>query len=95
MQGLIAYIFKLFQAAFLREGLHVPTAPIVSEVKKSLSFFSRIVSANCGNLFEHQVLAYVINANKPVNPREVARAVGLPTIKPVADTLCALGLVGR
>ncbi|HBP88441.1 MAG TPA: hypothetical protein DD706_12170 [Nitrospiraceae bacterium] len=41
------------------------------------------------------MLAYVIKANKPVNPREVARAIGLPTIKPVADTLCGLGLVSR
>jgi hypothetical protein len=41
------------------------------------------------------VLTYLIEADKPVNPREVARAFGLPTIKPVADTLCSLGMVGR
>ncbi len=93
--GTHPYIFKIFQAAFLREGLHVPTQQIVSEVKKSLSSFFQDCVSQLREPLEHQVLAYVINASKPVNPKEVARAVGLPTIKPVADTLCALGLIGR
>lgn len=93
--GTHPYIFKLFQAAFLREGLHVPTEQIVSEVKKTLSSFFHDCVNQLREPLEHQVLAYVINASKPVNPKEVARAVGLPTIKPVADTLCALGLIGR
>lgn len=93
--GTHPYIFKLLQAAFLREGLQVQTEPIVSEVKKSLSPFFQDCVSQLREPLEHQVLAYVINAYKPVNPKEVARAVGLPTIKPVADTLCALGLVGR
>jgi hypothetical protein len=93
--GTHPYIFKLLQAAFLREGLHVSTEQIVSEIKKSLSSFFHDCVSQLREPLEHQVLAYVINANKPVNPKEVARAVGLPTIKPVADTLCAMGLVGR
>ncbi|MGP0592692.1 hypothetical protein ACTRXD_09170 [Nitrospira sp. T9] len=93
--GTHPYIFKLLQAAFLREGLHVPTEPIVSEVKKSLSSFFQDCLDQLWEPLEHQVLTYVMEADKPVNPREVARAVGLPTIKPVADTLCALGMVSR
>ena len=93
--GTHPYIFKLFQAAFLREGLHVPTEQIVSEVNKSLSSFFQDCVNQLREPLEHQVLTYVIEADKPVNPREVARAIGLPTIKPVADTLCALGLISR
>ena len=44
---------------------------------------------------EHAVLAHLIHVAKPVNPREVARMVELPTIKPIADTLCYLGLISR
>jgi hypothetical protein len=93
--GTHPYNFKLFQAAFLREGLHVSTEQIVSEAKSSLSPFFQDCLDQLREPLEHQVLAYVIEADKPVNPREVARAIGLPTIKPVADTLCALGLVSR
>jgi hypothetical protein len=93
--GTHPYIFKLFQAAFLRGGPHVRTQQMVNDVKKSLSSFFQDCVNQLREPLEHQVLTYVIEAGKPVNPREVARAVGLPTIKPVADTLCAMGLVGR
>lgn len=93
--GTHPYFFKLLQAAFLREGLHVSTKQIVSEVKSSLSSFFQDCLDQLQEPLEYQVLTFMIEANKPVNPREVARAIGLPTIKPVADTLCALGLVSR
>ena len=93
--GTHPYIFKLLQAAFLREGLHVSTEQIVSEVKSSLSSFFQDCLDQMREPLEQQVLTFVIEADKPVNPRVVARAIGLPTIKPVADTLCALGLIGR
>ena len=93
--GTHPYIFKLFQAAFLHEEIHIPTEQIVSEVKQSLSSFFQDCINQLREPLEHQVLTFVIEANKPVNPREVARAIGLPTIKPVADTLCTLGLVSR
>ncbi|MCW5782078.1 MAG: hypothetical protein KIT39_02080 [Nitrospirales bacterium] len=93
--GTHPYIFKVLQAAFRREGLQVPTEQIVSEIKKSLSSFFQDCVRQLREPLEYQVLTYVIEADKPVNPREVARAIGLPTIKPVADTLCALGLVSR
>ena len=93
--GTHPYIFKLLQAEFLRMGPGVRIEQVVTDVKKSLSsVFPRLCQSTAGT-FEHQVLAYVIEADKPVNPREIARAIGLPTIKPVADTLCFLGLVAR
>jgi hypothetical protein len=93
--GTHPYIFKYLQAELLRGGPHVRTQQMVNDVKKSLSSFFQDCVNQLREPLEHQVLTYVIEAGKPVNPREVARAVGLPTIKPVADTLCAMGLVGR
>ncbi|MBA3966790.1 MAG: hypothetical protein H0X47_13675 [Nitrospirales bacterium] len=93
--GTHPYIFKVWQAELLRAGPSVRTEQVVNDVKKSLSSFFQDCVNQLREPLEHQVLTYVIGADKPVNPREVARAIGLPTIKPVADTLCALGLVGR
>ena len=93
--GTQPYIFKVLQAELLRAGPSVRTEQVAYDVKQSLSSFFQDCVNQLREPLEQQVLAYVIEAGKPVNPREVARAVGLPTIKPVADTLCALGLVGR
>ncbi|MFZ1747312.1 MAG: hypothetical protein WAU17_15440 [Nitrospirales bacterium] len=93
--GTHPYIFKLLQVAFLREGNHVRPEQVVNDVKQSLASFFQDCVNQLREPLERQVLTYVFEADKPVNPREVARAIGLPTIKPVADTLCALGLVSR
>ncbi|GJL61287.1 MAG: hypothetical protein NPIRA03_41440 [Nitrospirales bacterium] len=93
--GTHPYIFKLFLTAFLSEGPNVRMEQIVRNLKLTLSSFFQDCVNQLREPLEHQVLTYVIEAEKPVNPREVARAVGLPTIKPVADTLCALGMVSR
>ena len=44
---------------------------------------------------ERALLDYLIVQTRPVNPREAAHALGLPTVKPAADTLCYLGLISR
>jgi hypothetical protein len=93
--GTHPYIFKLFQAELMRVGPGVRIEQVVTDVKKSLSSFFQDCVNQLQEPLEHQVLTSVIEADKPVNPREVARAKGLPTIKPVADTLCFLGLVAR
>ena len=93
--GTHPFILKMLQAALLRKGLPVQSEQVVNDVKKSLSSFFQDCTNQLREPLEHQVLTYVMEADQPVNPREVARAIGLPTIKPVADTLCALGLVGR
>lgn len=93
--GTHPFLIKVLQAEFLRQGAQVRPDQVVKEVKNSLSSFFQDCVKQLREPLEHQVLAYVIEADKPVNPREVARAVGLPTIKPVADTLCALGVMGR
>ncbi len=93
--GTHPFILKMLQVALLRKGPPVQNEQVVNDVKKSLSSFFQDCTNQLREPLEHQVLTYVMEADQPVNPREVARAVGLPTIKPVADTLCFLGLVAR
>ncbi|GJL69793.1 MAG: hypothetical protein NPIRA06_24280 [Nitrospirales bacterium] len=93
--GTHPYLFKLLQAELLRGGNRIRPEQVVNDVKLSFSSFFQDCVNQLREPLEHQVLTSVIEADKPVNPREVARAVGLPTIKPVADTLCAMGLINR
>ena len=44
---------------------------------------------------EQTLLHYLVKEARPINPQEAAKTVGLPTIKPSADVLCALGLISR
>jgi hypothetical protein len=93
--GTHPFILKVLQAELLRGGPHVRPEEVVKDVKNSLSSFFQCCANQLRGPLEHQVLAFLIEADKPVNPREVARAFELATIKLVADTLCSLGLVGR
>jgi hypothetical protein len=93
--GTHPFILKVLQDELLRGGPHVRPDQVVKDVKNSLSSYFQCCANQLRGPLEHQVLTYVIEADKPVNPREVARAFELATIKLVADTLCSLGLVGR
>ena len=44
---------------------------------------------------EYRVVAVLIDKANPMNPRDVAQELGLTNIKPIADTLCYLGLISR
>jgi hypothetical protein len=44
---------------------------------------------------EEALLMHLIQQARPINPREAARAVGVPSIKASADALCCLGLISR
>lgn len=44
---------------------------------------------------EHTLLKYLVQEARPITPRKAAIAVGLPSIKAVADILCCLGLISR
>jgi hypothetical protein len=44
---------------------------------------------------EEALLTHLVQESRPMNPREAAGAVGLPTIKSPADALCCIGLISR
>ena len=61
---------------------------------RRMTFF-QLCAKQLQDPLEREVLTYLVEVSKPVNPSEVARAVGRPSIKLIADTLCYLGLISR
>jgi hypothetical protein len=68
---------------------------VLQRVKKSLVPFFEYCLSQLRDPLEHQVLAYLIHMNKPVNPKDVAQALGCSNMKLIANTLCFMGFIGR
>jgi len=93
--GTHPFLLKILQAELVGAGPDVQPELAVERVKKSLIPFFEHCLAQLRDPLEHQVLAYLIQIGKPVNPKDVERAMGCASIKPIADTLCHVGLIGR
>jgi len=93
--GTHPYVLKAFGSLLLADGKQYRSEETVQRAGTYLSpFFQRCVKEMKESM-EHDLLVHVINAQVPINPREVARFLKLPTIKPLANTLCILGLIRR
>ena len=93
--GTHPFLLKILQSELLCRTTDCQPEHMVQTVKTSLGgFFQRCVD-QLRDSMEHQVLRYLIDTGKPVNPKDVAQAVGLSDIKPIANTLCYLGLISR
>lgn len=93
--GTHPFLLKILQAELVGAGPDVQPELAVERVKKSLIPFFEHCLAQLRDPLEHQVLAYLIQIGKPVNPKDVERAMGCANIKPIANTLCHVGLIGR
>ncbi len=93
--GTHPFLLKILQSELVGAGPDVQPELAVERVKKSLIPFFEHCLAQLRDPLEHQVLAYLIQIGKPVNPKDVERAMGCANIKPIADTLCHVGLIGR
>lgn len=93
--GTHPYVLKAFGSLLLAEGKQCKREETIQRAGVYLfPFFQRCIK-EMKEPMEHDVLAHVINVRVPINPREVARFLKLPTIKPLANTLCILGLIRR
>lgn len=93
--GTHPYLLNVFQSALDDAGPDEPLEIVLQRVKNSLVPFFECCLAQLRDPLEHQVLAYLIQVVKPVNPKDVAQAMGCSNIKAIANTLCYLGLIGR
>jgi hypothetical protein len=93
--GTHPFLTKTLQAEILQKGPQSRPESAVEAVKLSLSTFFQRCLDQLWDPLEHQVLSLLIEADRPVNPGEVAKRVGRSTIKPVADMLCSMGLIAR
>ncbi|MGV7229568.1 MAG: hypothetical protein ACQ9IQ_13005, partial [Nitrospirales bacterium] len=88
-------LLNILQGELVGAGPDAQLELAVERVKKSLIPFFEHCLAQLRDPLEHQVLAYLIQIGKPVNPKDVERAMGCTNIKTIANTLCHVGLVGR
>ena len=93
--GTHPYLLNILQGELVGAGPDVQPELVVERVKKSLSPFFEHCLAQLRDPLEHQLLAYLIRIGKPVNPKDVERAMGCANIKSIANTLCHVGLIGR
>ncbi|MCH7566758.1 MAG: hypothetical protein IH787_03745 [Nitrospirae bacterium] len=68
---------------------------IILLAKDRLAGFFRDCLQAVTDRTERDLLDYLIASAKPLNPRDVARALELRTIKAAADALVFLGLISR
>lgn len=71
-----------------------PLRAIRTSSERLVPFFEACCDA-VGQADEHALLKYLVQEARPIAPREAAVAVGLPSIKSVADALCCLGVISR
>lgn len=93
--GTHPYVLKLFHSRVAAHGSDGEAETVIPDVQSRLAPFFESCMASIENPTEHALLDYLVGERRPVNPREAARALDLPTIKPAADVLCYLGLISR
>lgn len=71
-----------------------PLSTIRMSGERLVPFFEHCRDA-LGQSVEHTLLKYLVHEARPITPREAAVAVGLASIKSIADTLCWLGVISR
>ncbi|MGH7236557.1 MAG: hypothetical protein ACREIO_09265 [Nitrospiraceae bacterium] len=92
--GTHPYVLKMLRARMIADPTADP-AHLVSAVQVRLAPFFLACLEAVREPVERTLLNYLIRHQGPINPRQAAQALGLPTVKPAADTLCYLGVISR
>lgn len=93
--GTHPFLLNLLQSEILSGAPHSHMEQTLVKVKNAcIDFFARC-AAQLQDPIERNVLNYLIEVSRPVNPSDVAHRLGVETIKPAADMLCNLGLISR
>jgi len=91
--GTHPYVLKTIAHAL--QSLSGDPGKTIQTVADDLTPFFQACREDLRKPAEQALLHYLVKEARPVNPREAAKAVGHPTIKPSADVLCFLGLISR
>ncbi len=98
MAGTHPYILKVLStgvASFDHVSGKAASDRLLGEVRAKLAPFFMACLQGLREPVERRLLDSLVDRGGPTNPREAARTLGLPTVKPAADTLCCLGLISR
>ena len=93
--GTHPYVLKLLKASLAAAGTSADLDSVIRGAGLRLAPFFESCFAEVQEPVERALLDALIRQGNPVSPRTAARALGLPTIKSAADTLCYLGLICR
>jgi len=93
--GTHPYVLKVLRARMIADGPTADPAQTLQAVRARLATFFLACLEAVREPIERTLLDHLIVQAKPMNPREAAHALGLPTVKAAADTLCYLGLISR
>jgi hypothetical protein len=92
--GTHPYVLKALRAQFLAGGPKAGTNAVLRAAAKQLvPFFEACLKAVEPG--ERRLLRWLVKKGKPVNPKEAAQALKMPSAKAAADALCYLGVVSR
>lgn len=92
--GTHPYVLKALRAQFLAAGPKTGTKTVLRAATETLvPFFEACVKA--AEPGERKLLRWLVKKGKPVNPREAAKALKMPSVKAAADALCYLGVISR
>jgi hypothetical protein len=91
--GTHPYVLKMLAHNMLSSP-HDPLSTIRTSGERLVPFFEACRDA-LGHAAEHTLLKYLVQEARPITLREATVAVGLPSIKSVADSLCCLGVISR
>jgi hypothetical protein len=92
--GTHPYVLKTLRAQFLAAGPKAETKAVMRAATGTLvPFFEACLKAVEPG--ERKLLRWLVKKGKPVNPREAAKALKMPSVKAAADALCYLGVISR
>jgi hypothetical protein len=91
--GTHPYVLKAIARAMLSHSGD-PESALPTAAERLVPFFQACREA-LRQSAEQALLQYLVQEARPINPRDAAKAIGLPTIKSSADVLCWLGLISR
>ena len=93
--GTHPYVLKALRALLIADGPQADMQKIILLAKDRLAGFFLDCLQAVTDRTERDLLDYLIARAKPLNPRDVAQALELPTIKAASDVLAFLGLISR
>lgn len=93
--GTHPYVLRLLKASVAAAGTSADLDNVIRGAALRLAPFFESCFTEVQEPVERALLDSLVREGNPISPRAAARALGLPTIKPAADTLCYLGLICR
>ena len=92
--GTHPYVIKALRAQLLAAGPKAGTRAVLRAAARKLEPFFE-ACAKAMEPVERKLFRWLVKKDKPVNPKEAAKAVKVGSMKQTADALCYLGLINR